>query len=157
MRLLHAIALVLTLFLLPDAQAQSLAPDQVPTAVKDAFHTRFPTVQSTAWKLKPDKHYEAEFTLKKTESAVQFDASGKWLETESAISRSKVPRAVRNTADRRFKDYKVVETQTVQRWNEKSPVYELHLENSREIVKAQFSAEGVILKQSAKPKPSDLK
>ena len=62
MKSLHAITLVVMMSLCADGRAQSLTPDQVPAAVKDAFHTRFPAVKSAAWKLKPDKNYEAEFT-----------------------------------------------------------------------------------------------
>ena len=73
------------------------------------------------------------------------------METESAIPLSKVPKAVRDTIARQFKGCKVVETQTLQRWNEQDPIYELHLEKAKETVKAQFSAGGAILNQSAKP------
>jgi hypothetical protein len=115
--------------------------------------SKFPTVKRAEWKIKSDKNYEAEFSLKGTEIAAKFDSAGKWLETESAISRSKVPKAVRKTVDRGFKGYKVIERQSVQRWNEKPLTYELHLGNAREIVKAQFAGDGSILSQSAKPKP----
>jgi Putative beta-lactamase-inhibitor-like, PepSY-like len=135
------------------ALAQDLTADQVPSAIKEACKTRFPTVKAVAWKLKSDKNYEAEFTLKGTEIAAKFDSAGKWLETESAISRSKLPKAVRTTAAKQFAGYKVVETQTVQRWNEESLIYELHLENAKEVVKAQLSRDGALLNQSATPKP----
>jgi hypothetical protein len=74
------------------------------------------------------------------------------LETESAISRSKVPKAVRNTVDRQFNGYKVIERQSVQRRNEQKLIYELHLENAKEVVKTQFSNDGLLLNQSSKPK-----
>lgn len=73
--------LVITLFLALAAQAQVLTADQVPNAVKQTFQAKFPTVKLAEWKLKSDKNYEAEFTLKATEIAVKFDAVGKWLET----------------------------------------------------------------------------
>src|SRR6266567_4056088 len=89
--------LVSTVCLGSVASAQVLTADQVPSAVKQGFQVKFPTVKLAEWKLKSDKNYEAEFTLKKTEIAAKFDSTGKWLETESAISRSKVPKAVRTT------------------------------------------------------------
>jgi hypothetical protein len=79
---------------------------------------------------------------------------GKWLETESAISRSQVPKAVRTAVAKQFAAYKVVERQTVQRCNEERLIYELHLENATEVVKAWFSVDGAVLNQSAKPKPA---
>lgn len=38
--------------------------DQVPNAVKQAFQVSFPSVKLAEWKLKSDKIYEAEFTIK---------------------------------------------------------------------------------------------
>lgn len=135
------------------APAQVLPPQEVPDAVKQGFRAKFPAVKQAEWKLKSDKNYEAEFSLKGTESAAKFDSAGKWLETESAIPASKVPAAVRTAADRQFRGYKVIERQSVQRWNEKHLIYELHLEKDKEIVKVQLAADGSILSQSAKRKP----
>src|ERR1039457_5078715 len=146
-------ALVATAMLTLPARAQVLTADQVPPAVKQTVQARFPTVKTVAWKLKSDKNYEAEFTLKGTEIAAKFDTAGKWLETESAITRSQVPKAVRTAAAAKFPGYQVIERQTVQRCNEEPLVYELHLENAKEVVKAWFSAEGAVLNHSAKPKP----
>jgi curli biogenesis system outer membrane secretion channel CsgG len=136
------------------AIAQVLKPEQVPSAVKQGFAAKFPTVKLADWKIKSDKNYEAEFTLKGTDIAAKFDSTGKWLETESAISRFKVPKAVRDISSKTFKGYKVVERQSLQRWNEESLIYELHLENAKEIVKAQFAVDGSILSQSTKAKPA---
>jgi hypothetical protein len=135
------------------AQAQVLTADQVPAVVKQGFQARFPTVKRVDWKVKTDQNYEAEFTLKGTEIAAKFDPAGKWLESESAIPRSRLPKAVRVAVAKQFTGYKVVETQTVQRANEKPLIYEVHVENAREIVKAQLSADGAVLNQAAKPKP----
>jgi len=132
------------------AFGQPLMSDQVPAAVKQGFQAKFRDVQLTEWKLKADKNYEAEFTLKGAEIAAKFDATGKWLETETAISRFKVPKAVRGAASQKFKGYAVIERQSVQRWNEPGLIYELHLQNAREVVKAQFAADGSLLSQSAK-------
>jgi hypothetical protein len=147
--------LLATLLFCLVSPAQVLTADQVPAAVKQAMQTRFPDVKRAEWKLKSDKNYEAEFTRRGTGIAAKFDPAGKWLETESAISRSKVPKAVRGTVDRQFKGYKIVETQTVQRCNQDQLIYELHLENAKEVVKAQFSADGALLNRSAKPKPGN--
>jgi hypothetical protein len=55
------------------------------------------------WKIKADKSCEAEFTLKGTGIAAKFDPTGRWLETETAISQSKLPKAVRTAAGKQFK------------------------------------------------------
>jgi hypothetical protein len=148
---------IVTASLSQPAWAQAVAANQIPAAVKNAFQLKFPAVRVVEWKIKSDNNYEAEFTLNRTDIAVKFDSTGKWLETESTVSRSTIPAAVRDTIAKRFNGYKVVETQTVQRWNEQRIVYELHLENAKEVVKAQFDEDGTILNQSAKPKSSKAK
>ena len=123
-----------------------------PPPVKQTFVKMFPTVKAAEWKIKSDRNYEAEFMLDNSEIAAKFDPAGNWLETESAIPLSKVPQPVQDTVIRQFKDYQVIETQSVKRLNEKELIYELHLDNGKAIVKAQFSADVVILNQSSKPK-----
>ena len=108
--------------------AQVLNSKKVPATVRQAFRTKFPAVRFAAWKIKSDGNYEAEFTLKRKEIAAKFDVAGKWIETESAIPRSQLSTAVSAAIAQKFKGYKVVETQTVQRWDETRLIYELHLE-----------------------------
>jgi hypothetical protein len=131
----------------------TVSADDVPATVKKAFQVKFPTVKETEWKIKSDKTYEAEFTLNGAEVTVMFDAAGKWLETESAIDPAKVPKVVSDAAAKAFAGYKVIETQSVERWDAKHLIYELHFEKANEIAKAQFSEEGKILNRSAKAKP----
>jgi len=157
MKLFQIIVLIATTFLPLAAPTQVLTVDQLPAPIKQAFQARFPDVKQVEWKIKADKNYEAEFTLKGTGIAAKFDPAGKWLETESEILPSELPKPVRTTVRKQFKGYEVVETQNLQRWNEKPLIYELHLENAKEIVKAQFSADGAILNQSAKPKTDKTK
>lgn len=144
--------LLITLFLSVTVLAQVVIVGEVPTAVQKGFRTRFPTVKRAEWKIKSDRNYEAEFTFKGTEIAVKFDSIGKWLETESAALRSTVPSAVQDSIAKRFKGYKVIEVQTVQRWNEQRLIWEIHLEGADEIVKAQFDGDGATISRSAKPK-----
>jgi hypothetical protein len=133
------------------AVGQDLAPSKVPAVVRQALRAKFPDVRQVAWKQKSGT-YDAEFTVNKAEITVKFDASGKWQETESAIPGAKVPAAVNDTMAKRFGGYKVVETQDMRRADDPRLRYEIHLENAKEIVKAQFYADGTIISQSAKPK-----
>jgi hypothetical protein len=133
-------------------RAQVLTSSHVPVAIRHAFQAKFPAVRSAAWKIKSDGNYEAEFTLKRREIAVKFDVTGKWIETESAIPRRQLPTAVSSAIAQKFEGYKLIETQTVQRWNESRLIYEVHLETAGEIVKLQMYDDGTIVNQSAKEK-----
>ena len=138
------------------AKASSKAPvkpGDVPSQVRLAFRDRFPTVTNASWTLKStDKTYEAEFLDKGSEVTVKFDGTGKWLETESAMPAAQVPAPIRSLYRTRFAGYSVTETQTMRRWDDELPIYELHFENAKDVLKVQFHADGRILSQSSKPK-----
>jgi hypothetical protein len=53
-----------------------------------------------------------------------------------------------------FKGYKTSEIQRLQRWNDDRPIYELHVENAKEIMKLQFREDAAILSRSSKPQPA---
>jgi hypothetical protein len=136
----------------PKAGKTTVSADQVPVVVKQALQVKFPAVKAPEWKIKSQTIYEAEFTLKGIETTVMFDSTGKWLETETAIDPAQVPNAVSDAAAKQFKGYKVIETQSLERWDAKQLMYELHFEDAKHLVKAQFSSEGAVLTQSVKVK-----
>jgi hypothetical protein len=117
-----------------------------------AFREKFPHTGSAAWKIKADGNYEAEFTLQRREIAAKFDGAGKWIETESAIPRSQLSAPIQVIIAEKFKGYRIVETQTVQRWDDTRLIYEVHLQRAVETVKAQLYDDGAILNQSTKKK-----
>ncbi len=145
--LLTAIVLAGSVMLL----GQDLPVSKVPAAVQQAVHAKVPNVKQVAWKLKAPT-YDAEFLVNRLEVTVKFDADGKWVETESAIPRSKVPATVNQAIAKQFSGYKVIETQDMQRVDDSRLQYEIHLENAKEVLKVMFYADGTIISQSANPK-----
>ena len=134
------------------AWAQVVTADQVPTPVKQALQKLFSDAKSVEWKIGSDKNFEAEFTLKSIGITVKFDPTGKWLETETQIASSEVPPAVLAALGKKFKSYKIVETQSLRLDDDPKIIYEIHLDNDQEILKILLYADGTIFKQSAKPK-----
>ena len=134
------------------AYGQSLPADKVPANVRDAFKSKFPGVDQVEWKLKGDKTYEAEFRLKDAEVAAKFDDKGKWLETETAIAQSVLPKEVLATIAKDYKDYKIIETQQVECAGDKRILFEVHLENAKEVLKVQLEGTGAIVSKSTKRK-----
>lgn len=104
-------------------KSTALTASQLPGPVLQEFQARFPAASKVEWKNKGDTNYEAEFTVEKTEITAKFDPAGKWLETEKAIPQTELPKAVRDAADQRFKGCRIVETQTLQYWDAKTPAY----------------------------------
>jgi len=117
-QILIAFVIIVIAGAVPAICAQVRASKQVPATVRQAFRAKFPAVRFAAWKIKSDGNYEAEFTLKRKEIAAKFDVTCKWIETESAIPRSQLPTAVSAAIAQKVQGYKVVETQTVRRWDE---------------------------------------
>jgi len=109
-------------------------------------------VRKVEWKLKSDHNYEAEFKRNGVEVAAKFDANGRWLETETTVTRAKLPVDVRTTISRQFGGYKIIETQTVERFDQKQLLYEVHLEDMKEVLKTLFEENGTLRSQSSKPK-----
>ena len=131
---------------------QSLPADKVPASVREGFRAKFPGVDKVEWKLKTDKNYEAEFKLKDAEVAAKFDDKGKWLETETAIEQSDLPKEVMAAISKEYKVYKIIETQKVERAGNKPILFEVHLENAQEILKLQLERDGKIASKSATAK-----
>jgi hypothetical protein len=101
------------------AFAQQLSADKVPASVRESCQSKFQGVRKVEWKLKSDQNYEAEFKLKGVEVAAKFDPKGKWLETETTIEQSELTKDIRATISRDYKDYKIIETQKVERADDK--------------------------------------
>ena len=135
-----------------EALAQPLPADQVPAKVREAFQSKFPGVSQVEWKLKNDKNYEAEFKRKGVEVAAKFDPKGKWLETETAIEQADLTKEVQATLTKEFKGYKIIETQKVERADDKRPLFEVHLEKADEVLKVQLEANGTVSSKSVKGK-----
>ena len=132
------------------AAAQQLSA--VPANVKQSFESRFQRIRRVEWKLKNDQNYEAEFKLRGVEVAAKFDSTGKWLETETTITQSDLTRAVRATIMRDFRGYRIIESQKLERCDDKENLFEVHVENAKEILKLQFSGNGTLFSKSAKQK-----
>ncbi len=59
---------------------------------------------------------------------------------------------IRATISTDYKDYKIIETQKVERADDKPILFEVHLDNAEEILKLQFESNGTVFSKSAKRK-----
>jgi hypothetical protein len=132
--------------------ARQLPAGKVPPAVKRSCESKFPGKRAVEWKFKADRNYEAEFAFKGSDMAVKFDSTGKWLETETTIKKTGLTKQVLKAISREFNGYRIIETQTVTRTDDTRIIFEVHLENAREVLKVQLEDNGTVLTKSAKPK-----
>lgn len=66
-------------------------PIQVPKTVQETFQQKFPTVRAVKWGMENAHEYEAEFHLEGQVVSANFLKNGKWVETETDISRDQLP------------------------------------------------------------------
>jgi hypothetical protein len=101
--------LILTIFLFGSfAYAQKIDESEIPTSVKTKFTSIYPDTKVEKWK-KENGNYEARFDKNKTEMSVIIDPNGKLLETETSISISSLPIAIKDYLENNYDGKKIKE------------------------------------------------
>src|SRR5436189_6460392 len=108
------IAIMVALQVTGFAHAQKLKESEVPEAVKDSFTQRFANVKGVEWSKEGEGEFEAEFKIKGAEQSANFDETGKWLETETEISKADLPKVVQDVIAQEFTGYKIEEAEKVE-------------------------------------------
>ncbi|MCX8143003.1 MAG: PepSY-like domain-containing protein [Bacteroidia bacterium] len=75
------------------AWAQKINEKEVPIAVKNALHQKYPDAKEVKWE-KENQYIEAEFDVKKADVSVLFDDQGNIIETEQEIEINELPKGV---------------------------------------------------------------
>jgi len=70
-----------------------MAQKETPAAVLAAFAKYFPGITAKSWD-KEDGNYEANFKKDGKKMSATFDTKGEWLETETGIAVSELPKVV---------------------------------------------------------------
>ena len=124
--------------------SQKITPDKVPAPVKQAFAKKFPTATDIKYEMEK-KDYEINFKDKGVEMSANFDATGKWLETETEMKESDLPKEVSASEVKNFTGFKISEVAKVETSN-KELIYEIEIKKGKERNEIQFSPNGDILK-----------
>ena len=125
--------------------SQKMTPDKIPASVKQAFTKMFPIATDVNYE-KEKKDYEVTFMNKGVEMSANFDATGKWLETETVIRPEDLPKAVADSVERNFPGYKIADVGKVEKPGREF-VYEMDLKKDKDGLEVQLSAKGNILKK----------
>ena len=120
----------------------------VPTAVKSAFATKYPTASDLEWEMESPTEYEAEFEENGSEKSAVFTADGTWKETEVEIGESDLPEAIRAVISSEFPGYEIEKAETVET-PKTALAYEVELEGENTI-DVVISIDGRILKRDVK-------
>ena len=134
---------------------QKITPDKVPAPVKQAFAKKFPAATDVKYEMEK-KDYEINFKDKGVEMSANFDATGKWLETETEIKQSDLPKEVLASVAKNFAGFKISEVAKVES-ADKGLCYEMDLKKDKEGYEVQFSPKGDILKKTPLKKEKEEK
>jgi len=98
------------------ASTTSQAPKEtalkVPSAVESAFKAKYASATPT-WSMK-GSNYQAKFKMNNEEMKANFDATGKWVLTETKIAATSLPSVVTTTIKKDFADYKTEDACKIQ-------------------------------------------
>lgn len=134
---------------------QKLTADKVPAPVKEAFAKKFPAATDVKYEMEK-KDYEINFKDKGIEMSANFDATGKWLETETEIKESDLPKEISASVTKNFSGYKISEVAKTET-PDKGLIYEMDLKNDKEGFEVQFSPKGDVLKKTPLKKEKEEK
>ena len=137
-------------FVSMNMNAQKITADNVPQSVTTAFNTRFSIAEKTTWELDYD-NYEAGFTVGKTAFSAKFDKDGKWLETDTYLKPSELPKIIRESLLKKYGElsgYKVEDAMKVEK--EKETIYAMDIIRGENTYDVEFDIDGEITKEDKK-------
>ena len=127
--------------------SQNVTHDKVPAPVKESFAKKFPTATDVKYEMEK-KDYEITFKDKGVEKSANFDATGKWLETETELKAADLPKEVSASVEKNFPGFKMAEISTVEIPG-KVLIYEMDIRKDKDGYEVQLSPKGEILKKAA--------
>lgn len=127
------------------AVAQTLTMDKVPPAAANAFKQKFPNGSQPGWSKEEGETFRVGFINGKKQQTALFDATGKWLQTESEINYGAVPGKVQRAFETEFEGYQIQEVFEVE--TDKGISYEMIVFKGTKNYQAIFSAKGELLKK----------
>ena len=126
--------------------SQEIAPEKVPAAVKDAFGKKFPEAAYVKYQMEK-KDYKVAFKDKGVGKSANFNSSGEWLQTETVMIESDLPKEVLTSAATNFVGFTKTEISKVD-GPDKVLNYEMKLKKNNTGYCVKFSPKGDILKKT---------
>lgn len=124
------------------APAQHLPATRVPAAAKATFKAKFPAAKSPTWE-REGTAYEAGFRLNGKAMSAVITAAGMLRETETSITVSELPAAVRATLAHDYRAYKINEAASILKADGRT-VYEAEVAKGSKKQDVLFTAEGKV-------------
>jgi hypothetical protein len=124
---------------------QKIAPNKVPAPVKASFAKKFPAAIDALYEMS-NKNYRVICNDKGVGTAVNYSPNGRWLQTETNISESELPKAVIASFAKHFAGFNISEVTKTER-SDKPLFYTINMQKNRQVYITQFSFKGDVLKK----------
>jgi len=112
-----------------------------PEAVKKAFDHKFPGSVNVKWGKESAKEWEAEFILNGSNISANFTIDGKWLETETSIKVTDVPKAITDAIKSKFPDWTITTADKTETAG-KGTIYEIIIKKGKDKKEVAFREDG---------------
>jgi len=125
---------------------QTIPEEKVPAPVKESFAKKFPAATSVVYNMEKTD-YEVTFKDKEVGMSANFNSKGEWLETETIMIESDLPKEVLTSVATNFVGFVITDITKID-GPDNVLNYEMHLKKGTEAYKVKFSPKGDILKKT---------
>src|SRR5690606_12150297 len=133
----------LAIFATATMSAQDLKTNDVPSNVSNNFQKSYANATGVEWEMDGD-NYKVEFDVNKMEHEIWYSKDGTVVKTESEISESELPSAIKSVIKNKYADHKVDSIEMTESNGQKN--YEVELEKGwTKEVKVVFDATGKVM------------
>lgn len=141
MKTLMVIVIVILVF-----NVYSLCVSSVPDAVKDAFVQKFPVSNDVTWSKEDSARYEAQFSVHGIDTQAYFSSNGKWLETQTEIALSQLPKKVIASIIKNYPGCSIVDAEKIEDANNRI-LYEAEIMSPQTKKQIELKDDGTIYNQ----------
>ena len=125
---------------------QTIPAEKVPAPVKESFAKKFPAATAVAYKMEKTD-YKVTFKDKAVGMSANFNSKGEWLETQTIMIESDLPKEVLTSVATNYVGYVITDITKIDGPNSVLN-YEMHLKKGTIAEKVKFSPKGEILKKT---------
>ena len=139
MKHLQYIIIALVIF-----SCQNTITAQVPDAVQTAFENKYPGETDPDWHTDSNNNWEAHFKQKGEKYRADFSPNGQWIETESSIKSSELPKAIKTVIKEKYGSEDISEIEFVTSAS-KGTFYDVEFKQKGKNMDIEFRVNGDII------------
>ena len=123
---------------------QNTITAQVPDAVQTTFENKYPGETDPDWHTDSNNNWEAHFKQKGEKYRADFSPNGQWIETESSIKTSELPKAIKTVIKEKYGSEDISEIEFVTSAS-KGTFYDVEFKQKGKNMDIEFRVNGDII------------